>query len=151
MYSKLLEKLIEFILADGQTADKEKQILFKIAEDLAEFEKMLDAKLQQINQAKKTLPTVSNTAKAQDTQTTSNMYAIGKTADGFEIRFEAKAEKNNVPFFIDCSNQNLVSLVLSSCKELKELYCSNNELTELDVSSHSLSIHLLLPKEKLLP
>lgn len=49
MYSAKLEKLIDIALADGELTEKEKQILYKKAQeegiDLDEFEMVLDAKL----------------------------------------------------------------------------------------------------------
>lgn len=49
MYSEKLEKLIEIAFLDGELSEKEKQVLFKNAEnegiDLDEFEMILDAKL----------------------------------------------------------------------------------------------------------
>jgi DnaJ-domain-containing protein 1 len=49
MYDERIEKLIELALADGELTEKEKQILYKKAEDagidLDEFEMVLDAKL----------------------------------------------------------------------------------------------------------
>ncbi len=51
MYNEQLEKLIDLALADGVLTEKEKQILFKKAEnlgvDLDEFEMVLDAKLHE--------------------------------------------------------------------------------------------------------
>jgi RNA polymerase subunit RPABC4/transcription elongation factor Spt4 len=52
VYSNRLEQLINFALSDGELTEKEKQVLFKKAEDegidLDEFEMVLDAKLKQI-------------------------------------------------------------------------------------------------------
>ena len=49
MYNEKIENLINFALSDGELTEKEKQILFKKAEeagiDLDEFEMVLDAKL----------------------------------------------------------------------------------------------------------
>ena len=51
MYNEKIENLINFALADGELTEKEKQILFKKAEeagiDLDEFEMVLDAKLHE--------------------------------------------------------------------------------------------------------
>ena len=57
MYSEQIEKLIAFALSDGELTEKEKQILFKKAEeagiDLDEFEMVLDAKLHEMQQSTK--------------------------------------------------------------------------------------------------
>ena len=49
IYSPKIEKLIKMALADGELTEKEKQVLFKKAEeegiDLDEFEMVLEAKL----------------------------------------------------------------------------------------------------------
>lgn len=49
MYDKKLEQLIDAALADGELTQKEKQVLFKKAQemgiDLDEFEMVLDARL----------------------------------------------------------------------------------------------------------
>jgi hypothetical protein len=54
MYNEKIENLINFALADGELTEKEKQILFKKAEeagiDLNEFEMVLDAKLHEKQQ-----------------------------------------------------------------------------------------------------
>ena len=54
MYSSKIEKLIKMALADGELTEKEKQVLFKRAEeegiDLDEFEMVLDAKLYERSQ-----------------------------------------------------------------------------------------------------
>ena len=54
MYNEKIENLINFALADGELTEKEKQILFKKAEeegiDLDEFEMVLDAKLHEKKQ-----------------------------------------------------------------------------------------------------
>jgi Flp pilus assembly protein TadB len=51
MYSKKLEKLIEYALADGVLTEKERQALMKAAEaegvDLGEFEVVLEARLHE--------------------------------------------------------------------------------------------------------
>jgi hypothetical protein len=55
MYNEKIENLINFALADGELTEKEKQILFKKAEeagiDLDEFEMVLDAKLHEKQQS----------------------------------------------------------------------------------------------------
>ncbi|MDO9153243.1 MAG: hypothetical protein Q7U47_05975 [Paludibacter sp.] len=57
MYNEKIENLINFALADGELTEKEKQILFKKAEeegiDLDEFEMVLDAKLHEKKQSMK--------------------------------------------------------------------------------------------------
>lgn len=57
MYNENIENLINFALADGELTEKEKQILFKKAEeagiDLDEFEMVLDAKLHEKQQSTK--------------------------------------------------------------------------------------------------
>ena len=57
MYNEKIENLINFALADGELTEKEKQILFKKAEeegiDLDEFEMVLDAKLHEKQQSTK--------------------------------------------------------------------------------------------------
>ena len=54
MYSSKIEKLIKMALADGELTEKEKQVLFKRAEeegiDLDEFEMVLEAKLYERSQ-----------------------------------------------------------------------------------------------------
>lgn len=66
MYSEQIEKLIEMALMDGDLSEKEKQILFKKAEeagiDLDEFEMVLDAKLHEKQQS--TRDQVSQTSAA---------------------------------------------------------------------------------------
>lgn len=57
MYSEKIEALIQAALADGELSEKEKQILFKRAQDegvdLDEFEMVLNAKLYELSHAKK--------------------------------------------------------------------------------------------------
>ena len=54
MYNEQIENLINLALADGDLTEKEKQILFKKAEeagiDLDEFEMVIDAKLYEKQQ-----------------------------------------------------------------------------------------------------
>lgn len=65
MYNEKIESLINYALADGELTEKEKQILFKKAEeegiDLDEFEMVLDAKLHEKQQSLKQ-PVASATA-----------------------------------------------------------------------------------------
>ena len=53
MYNEKLEELIDAALADGVLTEKEKQVLFKKAQemgiDLDEFEMVLDSRLVKIN------------------------------------------------------------------------------------------------------
>ena len=55
MYNEKLEQLIDAALADGELTEKEKQILFKKAQemgvDLDEFEMVLDARLFKLKKA----------------------------------------------------------------------------------------------------
>ena len=55
LYSEKIEKLIDLALADGELTEKEKQVLFRKAEeegiDLDEFEMVLEARLYEANQA----------------------------------------------------------------------------------------------------
>ena len=55
MYNERLEQLIDAALADGELTEKEKQILFKKAQemgvDLDEFEMVLDARLVKLKKA----------------------------------------------------------------------------------------------------
>ena len=57
MYSEKIEQLISAALADGVLTEKEKQILFKRAQeqdiDLDEFEMVLDARLVELQKAEK--------------------------------------------------------------------------------------------------
>jgi hypothetical protein len=57
MYNDKIENLIKFALGDGELTEKEKQILFKKAEesgiDLDEFEMVLDARLHEKQQSEK--------------------------------------------------------------------------------------------------
>lgn len=57
MYSERIENLIKAALADGELTDKERQILFKNAQeqgiDLDEFEMVLDARLVELQKEKK--------------------------------------------------------------------------------------------------
>ena len=60
MYNEKIEALIKAALADGVLTEKEKQILFRKAEehgiDLDEFEMVLDAKLYELQQSNTTNP-----------------------------------------------------------------------------------------------
>lgn len=57
MYNERIENLINAALADGELTDKEKQILFRNAQeqgiDLDEFEMVLDARLVELQKEKK--------------------------------------------------------------------------------------------------
>lgn len=60
MYNERIEKLISVALADGELTEKEKQILFKNAQeqgiDLDEFEMILDARLVELKKTTKSAP-----------------------------------------------------------------------------------------------
>lgn len=122
MYNEKIENLINFALADGELTEKEKQILFKKAEeagiDLDEFEMVLDAKLYEMQQSTKQ-PVAPTTAapksdKYGDVKKCPSCGAIvqsfsGKCGDcGYEFRdiqsdvtinklFEALMEADNIP------------------------------------------------------
>jgi hypothetical protein len=70
MYNEKIENLINFALADGELTEKEKQILFKKAEeagiDLDEFEMVLDAKLHEKQQSIKQPVAPANAAPKSD-------------------------------------------------------------------------------------
>jgi hypothetical protein len=70
MYNEQLEKLIDMALVDGELTEKEKQILFKKAEafgvDLDEFEMVLEAKLYEKQQSKKSAETPVTAAPKSD-------------------------------------------------------------------------------------
>ena len=57
MYNEKIEQLINAALADGVLTEKEKQVLFKRAQeqgiDLDEFEMVLDARLVELQKAEK--------------------------------------------------------------------------------------------------
>jgi hypothetical protein len=122
MYNEKIENLINFALADGELTEKEKQILFKKAEeagiDLDEFEMVLDAKLheKQQNAKQPVAPTTSapKSDKYGDVKKCPSCGAIvqsfsGKCGDcGYEFRdiqsdvtinklFEALMEADNIP------------------------------------------------------
>ena len=60
MYNEKIEALIKAALADGVLTEKEKQVLFKRAQeqgiDLDEFEMVLDARLIELQKAEKSAP-----------------------------------------------------------------------------------------------
>ncbi|MBQ5655342.1 MAG: hypothetical protein IIV01_03880 [Bacteroidaceae bacterium] len=64
MYSERIENLIKAALADGELTDKERQILFRNAQeqgiDLDEFEMILDARLVELQKEKKENTSKSN-------------------------------------------------------------------------------------------
>ena len=127
MYNEKIENLINFALADGELTEKEKQILFKKAEeegiDLDEFEMVLDAKLHEKQQSTKQLVPPSSPApttaapksdKYGDVKKCPSCGAIvqsfsGKCGDcGYEFRdiqsdftinklFEALMDADNIP------------------------------------------------------
>jgi len=70
MYNERLEKLIEMALIDGDLTEKEKQILFKKAEelgvDLDEFEMVLEAKLFEKQQGNKSDTSTPESVKIGD-------------------------------------------------------------------------------------
>jgi hypothetical protein len=70
MYNEKIESLINFALADGELTEKEKQILFKKAEeagiDLDEFEMVLDAKLHEKQQNIKKVEITATAAPKSD-------------------------------------------------------------------------------------
>jgi len=70
MYNEQLEKLIEMALIDGDLTEKEKQILFKKAEelgvDLDEFEMVLEAKLFEKQQGNKSDTSTPESVKIGD-------------------------------------------------------------------------------------
>lgn len=69
LYDSKLEKLIDLALVDGELTEKEKQVLFKRAQemgiDLDEFEMVLDARLHQ-NNATRINPTNTSSAPKSD-------------------------------------------------------------------------------------
>jgi hypothetical protein len=70
MYNEKIENLVNFALADGELTEKEKQILFKKAEeagiDLDEFEMVLDAKLHEKQQSNMKVETPVSAAPKSD-------------------------------------------------------------------------------------
>jgi len=70
MYNEKLEKLIEAALVDGELSEKEKQVLFKKAEelgvDLDEFEMVLQAKLFEKQKDKKNVSAAPKSDKLGD-------------------------------------------------------------------------------------
>lgn len=66
MYDKKLEQLIDAALADGELTQKEKQVLFKKAQemgiDLDEFEMVLDARLVKKNNTQNVLKSENNSS-----------------------------------------------------------------------------------------
>ena len=60
MYNEKIEQLINAALADGVLTEKEKQVLFKRAQeqgiDLDEFEMVLDARLVELKKTTKSAP-----------------------------------------------------------------------------------------------
>ena len=121
MYNEKIENLINFALADGELTEKEKQILFKKAEeegiDLDEFEMVLDAKLHEKQLTVKAVsPSVAapKSDKYGDVKKCPACGAIvqsfsGKCGDcGYEFRdiqsdvtinklFESLMEADNIP------------------------------------------------------
>lgn len=70
MYNEKIENLVNFALADGELTEKEKQILFKKAEeagiDLDEFEMVLEAKLHEKQQSNMKAETSVSAAPKSD-------------------------------------------------------------------------------------
>ncbi len=108
MYNEQLEKLIDLALADGVLTEKEKQILFKKAEnlgvDLDEFEMVLYAKLHEKQKLSDKTVSKPKTNKLGDIKKCPACGAIAETfatkcADcGVEFR-NLEASKNVVNFF----------------------------------------------------
>ena len=133
MYNEKIEKLIELALADGELTEKEKQILFKKAEnegiDLDEFEMVLDAKLFEKNR-KNTVSTPVSAPKSDKFGDVKKCPSCGTIVEsfstscsdcGYEFR-NIEASKSLVKFFekldeIESSNsQNLTQSQVESSK-----------------------------------
>lgn len=87
MYNERIEKLIKAALADGELTEKEKQILFKNAQeqgiDLDEFEMVLDARLIELQKAEETgksTPTSTKFGDVRKCPACGAIVAIGNAA-----------------------------------------------------------------------
>jgi len=91
MYNEKIENLINFALADGELTEKEKQILFKKAEeagiDLDEFEMVLDAKLHEKQQSiKQPVAADSAAPKSDKFGDIKKCPACGSMVQSFQIK-----------------------------------------------------------------
>lgn len=108
MYNEKIENLINFALADGELTEKEKQILFKKAEeagvDLDEFEMVLEAKLFEKQKSAKPVSVAPKSDKLGDVRKCPACGAIAETfatkcSDcGTEFR-NIEASQNIIKFF----------------------------------------------------
>jgi len=89
MYNEKIENLINYALSDGELTEKEKQILFKRAEeegiDLDEFEMVLDAKLHQKKQSMKE-PTTTAAPKSDKFGDVKKCPACGAMVQSFQTK-----------------------------------------------------------------
>lgn len=87
MYSEKIESLIKAALIDGVLTEKEKQILFKKAQeegiDLDEFEMVLDSRLYELNNASKPQPTTSASPKSNKLGEVKKCPACGAIVQSF--------------------------------------------------------------------
>ena len=131
MYNEKIENLINFALADGELTEKEKQILFKKAEeegiDLDEFEMVLDAKLHEKKQSMKE-PEAPTTAppKSDKFGDVKKCPACGAIVTSFSAKCtDCGHEFSNIE--ANASIQKLFSLLT----DLENKYSNPNEKVDL--------------------
>lgn len=130
MYSPKIEKLIKMALADGDLTEKEKQVLFKKAEeegiDLDEFEMVLEAKLYERSQK----PTPAQPVQVQSAAPKSEKFGDVKKcpACGAIVQtFTTKCVDCGYEFRTDQANasiQQLFDLIMQIDADRKEVHVS---------------------------
>ena len=90
MYNERLEQLIDAALADGVLTEKEKQILFKKAQDMGvdldEFEMVLDARLYKLKQSQNSSTTETSAPKSDKYGDVKKCPACGAMIVSFTAR-----------------------------------------------------------------
>lgn len=101
MYDKKLEQLIDAALADGELTQKEKQVLFKKAQemgiDLDEFEMVLDARLVKKNNTQNVLKSETNSSVSKLQKEISIIISNNDNKEKREAKIKAKIENFPVP------------------------------------------------------
>jgi len=130
MYNEKIENLINFALADGELTEKEKQILFKKAEeagiDLDEFEMVLDAKLHEKQQSiKQPVAADSAAPKSDKFGDIKKCPACGSMVQSFQIKC------------VDCSHEFSNIQSNASVNKLFEMLNDAEDTRKEDASSNN--------------
>jgi len=61
-------------------------------------------------------------------------FAIGILENGSKKKFDLKSD--NILLCLSLKNNKIISLDLSNCPSIKELYCYSNKISKLDISQN---------------